>query len=67
MKIICKNYLQETIGPIIKKIIKQHRDCEIDPTKLLNESGEYILNADKVPEENIENLKGINVKYIFFK
>ncbi|ORX59991.1 Rho GTPase activation protein, partial [Piromyces finnis] len=57
MKIICKDYLEETIGAIIKRIVKQHKDCEIDPSKLLNESGEYILNAEEVPEENIENLK----------
>ncbi|OUM63679.1 hypothetical protein PIROE2DRAFT_61148 [Piromyces sp. E2] len=57
MKLICKNYLEETIGPTIKKIVKQHKDCEIDPSKLLNDSGEYISNAEEVPEENIENLK----------
>ncbi|KAL6597148.1 Rho GTPase activation protein [Neocallimastix californiae] len=57
MKLICKDYLDETIGPTIKKIIKQHRDCEIDPTKLINEYGEYVTDADHVPDENIVNLK----------
>jgi len=56
MKLICKDYLEKTIGSILKRIIRQHKDCEIDPTKLINENGEYIINADHVPDENVSNL-----------
>ncbi|ORX87031.1 Rho GTPase activation protein [Anaeromyces robustus] len=57
MKLICKNYLEDTVGLIIKRIIKQHKNCEIDPKKLLDENGDYLVDSGQVPEENIENLK----------
>jgi len=59
MKLLCKNYIDNAIGVVIRKIIKQHKDCEIDPTKILDESGEYINDENtNVPKENIDNLKG---------
>lgn len=58
MKLVGMNYLQNTLRPLIDRVLAEKKPCEIDPTKLTDSTRQLPINTHNLKVSYSLDLKG---------